>query len=636
MVARLEDIINFDDIDLMKMIKHISYTPFSTPDKFVVYTLETSRGKTVGTAYAISKAIKEGRRTKYIFTTKTKKECSRVAEVINKEVGKDVAICFRPGSETEEINCSNDFYECAKYQVLIITHATYLNLCSPKTKLHKDYSNYVKEHFDYLIIDEELNAVVSTICVFDENIYEKIKKLIKDTNSQGILNLFDRLCEKPRELIKFYKEKEVTNRIIVAENLTEKSGDRTLDLINEIDNVIKSFSEEEYTELLDLVYLVDDEIFNDHNLDNNLNIKKAEIIKTIYRIYMLCNNIIHNKVLYWNETLYSCDFDFKFLMLKNNIMLDASADFNTLYDNKLFEVIKSERTINHENCSLHWHKMNTSKSAKKGTGQEDKLTNFRYFIAEDIKSQSKQGDEIVIITNKAECMALEKRFIDENFNKYFKNYVLLNFFNMRGVDTYGKYNNCFIIHTHRFAFPIYALIYMYYAYIDDAYDLDLTYGKFRGDNSISFKDKIIDGLLFTDEVSAVYQACKRVCRNREPAGNFHIYNNDFEIVKVVSKQLHNVNVVPNPDNKMKAVENFYFLVKEIRDGAYDDYKLDDRKGKKIKAITTRKGKYKIVNKKLLYKLLNTNGNHFSRDIIKQVDEKELRIKFNRDCVKIYA
>lgn len=619
----LEDIINKEDKDLMEMVKYISnpLIGLRSKSKFKVFTLETSRGKTIGTAYAIARAIKGGSPIKYVFTTHTLEECSRVAELINQEAGDNIAMHYSPSQSKLSAIASNDFYECAEKQVLIISHATYLHLCSPKNKFHKGYQKYVKENFNFLIIDEEINAAVNNLCSYSDYTYKNILKLIEFIDNAEILDLFDKLCEQPKRTVKFYESREgLKNKIIVAEEVGIK------DYI---------FTGTEYSRLIDLINSIDNEIINDYNVDNKTDITKNKIIEEIEKINILYKNISFDRVLYWNGTLYSCDFEFKFLMLDNNVMLDASANFNTLYTiGKIFDVAKSKRIIDHSKCYLHWHKMNASKSAKKKTSDTNQLTNWREFIVSDIKKKARKDSKVLIITYKAECDALDKRFLDDEFKEHFKEYDFLNFFNMRGVDKYAEYEECFIVHTHRFAFPIYVLMYMYYKKMDNAYGINMTYGKYRRNNTVGFKDKILDSLLLSDELSSLYQACKRICRTKEPVGNFHVYHNNLEVIKQIQKELLNVKMIPDKDNrKMKLADDFYFFISKIREGAYNSYKIIDGKtGKKKKAITRGKKNYYEVNKKLFYEVLDIDNTHFSRDITNKINEEELGIKFKNDVV----
>ncbi|MFL0194434.1 hypothetical protein ACJDU8_02435 [Clostridium sp. WILCCON 0269] len=621
---KLEEIINKKDKDLMEMVNYISnpFIALRSKYKFKVFSLETSRGKTIGTAYAIAKAIKGGSQIKYVFTTHTLEECSRVAELINREAGDNMAVHYSPSQSKPSAIASNDFYECAKKQVLIVSHATYLHLCLPKNEFHKGYQKYVKENFNFLIIDEEINAVINNLCSYSDYTYKNILKLIEFIDHVKILDLFEKLCEQPKRTIKFYEGREdLKNKIIVAEEL----GTGNI------------FTGEEYSKLIDLITSIDNEIINDYNVDNKTDITKNDIIEEIEKINILYKNIAFDRVLYWDKTLYSCNFDFKFLMLDNNVILDASANFNTLYTiGKIFDVVKSKRIIDHSRCRLIWYNMNTSKSAKKKSSDNNQLTEWRKFIVDDIKKKARKGSKVLIITYKAECDALDKRFLDDEFKEYFKEYGFLNFLNMRGVDKYAEYEECFIVHTHRFAFPIYVLMYMYYEKIDNPYGINMTCGKYRGNNTFGFEDGILDSLLLSDEISSLYQACKRICRIKQPVGNFHIYHNNLEVIKQIQKELLNIKVIPDKDNpKMKLTDKFYFIIDKIREGAYSEYRIvDEKTGKKKKAVKRGKKNYYEVHKKLFYEVLGIDNTHFSRDIKNKINKKELGVKFKNDIVMV--
>ena len=637
LAGKLVDIINKNDKDLMVMINYIktnSRKGFDNKNKFKVFSLEASRGKTIGSAFAMSEAILNESNTKYVFTTKTKKECKRVDELITNEcksdfteisnnTSNDIAMVYTPGKEEDTFISSNDFYKCSKAKVLIITHSTYLNLSRSKTKIHKDYADNVKKYFNTLIIDEEINVVVDNMCTFNNNIYESTLQLLKSTNNIEIIGAYNCICNILKETINFYINNiKYKDKIIIAEKPT-----------------IKIIPQIIYDGLITRINMIDRQVIKDYGIDNKTYVELNDILDSVEKIYMVLNNLDFDKVLYWNGTLYSCDFDFKFLMLEKNIMLDASANFNTLYNSEIFKLIKSERIIDHINCNLFWHNHNTSRSAKKKTSDNNQLTDWRKFIISDIKRKAKKDTDVLIITNKAECISLEDEFVDEEFKKYFPNYKFLNFFNMRGIDECADYTEGFMIHTPRFPYPMYILMYMYYIMKEDMdiFKLDMKYGKYRGSNSIGFKDKTLDGLLFSDEISSLYQGCKRICRSDNPKGNFHIYNSNFEVIKAIQNELLNVKIIPDEDNKRaKLSEHFYFILEKIRDGAYKDYKvLNLRTGKQVKAVKSIKKRYYEVSKKLFYEVLEIDSKHFSRDIIEKVNEKENNIKFESETIRIY-
>lgn len=624
---KLKDIINKDDKDLMKMIEFIKRNNrkgFNNSSRFKTFTLETSRGKTIGSAFAMSESILNGNKTKYVFTTKTKEECKRVAELIQNEL-KDtfeglednVVMWYTPKIKEDTDISSGDFYKCCKAKVLIITHSTYLNLCSPNTNEHKKYSKMVKNIYHTLIVDEELNAVTNNLCIFNNYVYENTLRLIKSTNNTKILTVFDNLCNILKDTITLHEN--IENRIVVAEK--EDS---------------EIFSHMKYEYLIKSIQKIDNEVIHDYNSENDMQISKSDIIEEIKKIYTVYQNIDFEQVLYWNGSLYSCDFNFKYLMLEKNIMLDASANFNTIYDNKLFNVVKSKRVINHQKCYLIWHNINTSKSAKRKDSDKEQLTEWRKFIIDDIQKKTIKDRLVLIITNKSECDGLEDRFIDYDFKEHFEEYAFLNFFNMRGVDDYAQYDDCFIIHTHRFPFPVYILEYMYYMMEDDMNinDLNMGYGKFRGSNAIGFEDKTLDSIMFSDEVSSIYQGCKRICRSEDPKGNFHIYNSNFEIVKAIQKELHEVKIIPDEDNKKaKLIDDFYFLIDRIRTGEYKDYKVKNgRTKKKVKAVKKKGAKYLEVNRKLFYEVLNIDKSSFAKNIKNIIDEKECGVKFEKSSI----
>lgn len=625
---KLEDIVNKDDKDLMTMVEYIKRNNrkgFNNSKKFKVFTLETSRGKTSGSTYGMCLSILAGNKTKFVFTTKKKDECENIAKNIINEFdgensynGETVVMIYNPELKKDEATeySSSNFLDCCNAKILIITHATYLNMCKSKSQKHEDYRDLVKEKFNTLIVDEEINAVSDSQSNFDKYIYENNLKILKFINKKEILLGYQWLCDCLMSVLEAYNNNDsYNNKIVIAER-----------------NNVDIFSQEMYDELIGLIKEVDSEVIEDYNTENDTNITKAKIIGNIEKIFLLYNNLDKDQVLYYNNKLFTCDFDFEFLMLDKNVYLDASANFNSLYQSKLFDVVKSKRVIDHKKCYLMWHKRKANSSAK-----NKNLTEWRNFIVEDIRKNTLKDSEILILSKKAECKALEERFINDDFKEHCKSYALLNFFNMRGINDYGKFNECFIIHEPRFPYPMYVLTYMYYVADKDfnIYELDMELCN-RGNNTQGFRNKVLDGLLFDDEISNLYQACKRICRNRDPKGNFHIYNANVDVIKALEKELLNVKPIPSDDNeKSKLADDFYMIISQIRDGLYEDYKvIDGRTKKKVKAIKKKGAKYLEVNKKLFYELLNIDSKHFKRDIIDNIDEKGLKIKFENEVVII--
>lgn len=87
-----------------------------------------------------------------------------------------------------------------------------------------------------------------------------------------------------------------------------------------------------------------------------------ELLDNIFMLYDCIDNNI--ALIYPNKSIYSYDYSFKYLLLGNNIWLDASASFNTQYNNDLFKVVECEREINHSESKLIFHELNTSTTSK--------------------------------------------------------------------------------------------------------------------------------------------------------------------------------------------------------------------------------------------------------------------------------
>lgn len=78
------------------------------------------------------------------------------------------------------------------------------------------------------------------------------------------------------------------------------------------------------------------------------------------------------------------------LLLGNNIWLDASASFNTQYNNDLFKVVECEREINHSESKLIFHELNTSTTSKNNND------NFRKDISKYLKKEYSDRQTLVL------------------------------------------------------------------------------------------------------------------------------------------------------------------------------------------------------------------------------------------------
>lgn len=346
-------------------------------NNFLAYPIETAGGKTYTTIKSIrnnyifikdNPFIKDKKR-KFVFVTKFKDEAVRVANSINEGYEENIAMVYTPDASYKSKNkcCSNNFFECAKANTLIITHSMYCKLCHPKKKQHEDYRDIFKT-YKTLIVDEEINFIKDSLFEFTEDETYWIKTLDK-LSKHDLSNKFRQLIQPLIDLIE--EEYGVKNQLYRVEcNYSRKE-------INEL-----------YEELFENVQKIHREHFE---MIDETRCSRENLLELLDNIFMLYDCIDNNiALIYPNKSIYSYDYSFKYLLLGNNIWLDASASFNTQYNNDLFKVVECEREINHSESKLIFHELNTSTTSKNNND------NFRKDISKYLKKEYSDRQTLVL------------------------------------------------------------------------------------------------------------------------------------------------------------------------------------------------------------------------------------------------
>lgn len=490
---------------------------------FRTYSIETSGGKTTSTIQAIkdhyvfvkdNPFIKE-KKKRFVFVTKFIEEGIEVAESINKDEEEKIAMFYTP-STTKSESCSNNFFECAKYHTLIITHAMYMKLCSPERIEHEEYRKILMK-YKTLIIDEEINPVKNSLFTFsqadtywlttldsftEQNLSKKLHKLMKP-----LLDLLKQDYKKDNQLYR-----------------VECNYDR-----KEIDKL--------YDELMQGVQKIKNENFEDKYKSGETKCKKDNLFNLLNGILLTYECVDNNVCLiYPKRQIFSYDYKFEFLMLRNNIWLDASANFNKMYDTDLFKVIDCTREIDHKDSKLIFHNVNTTTSSK-NTDENFRKDISKYLIEEY------SDKETLILTRDIECEQLQDK---EEYLKGYENFEYSNFEEMRGRNKWKDLEVCCYIHTYRFTSAYYIFLYEYFNNVtlpDE--DLITSNRKFNFNKQYSkcewgFDKQELFHLMISDMASSCYQGLKRIQRNRSPKAIFDVFTNSISTIMIVMKQLYGI------------------------------------------------------------------------------------------------
>lgn len=604
---------------------------------FIVNSLETSRGKTTGTAFAIAEYFGNEKNSlftaskRFIFVNKFAEECAKIAKTINEKVNANVALAYTTKNEVLENkkykeHCTNQYRKCIEKSVIVITHAMYMKLCNPQNTMHENFAEEIKENFITLIIDEQIDNVDDSFVDFNQYKYEVILNLFSETQNKELCqvwsNISKPLLQLSKDRINWIKEpgksdekreryKNQMHRIDVIEDKFQVISDEIL--IKHI-NYLK-----------DGIEKIDAQLLKDLNREKTVKIDKSSALEIINAVELMHREVINGNVILsllndGKSNLYTYDSKFEYIKLKNNIWLDASAKFHSLYslNKEFFKVVDTERIIDHSECYLNINYSNTSTSSKK-----KELTKFRTDIVEYIKNNAIKGTKTLIITNDKECQALKEEFFTEEEIKEY-NIELTNFKDMKGKNNWEDFGNCFIIQTPRMCFAYYVFLYEYWTktkLTDD--DIFISNGERY---QCEFNHKELTKLMEDEMSSHLYQAMKRIARNRNPQGNFYIMSNIYNSINTARIQLHNVNVIETGMKKYKK-DNLIDLIEDIRNGDYENEKWEHKKGKKEKVVK----KYKYDLKVMLRWIANSIS---IRDVY-ELRERVLK-KTNLDDMNCYV
>ncbi|NRT91490.1 hypothetical protein [Clostridium beijerinckii] len=510
--------------DLQSEIKHGKNRDF-----FKVYSIETSGGKTYNTIKAIKdhyifvkdNTFIQDKKRRFIFVSKFIDEGIEVAKNINKDEEEKIAMFYTPDKKIKDENCSSNFFECAKANTLILTHAMYIKLCNPKRPEHEEYRKIFLK-YKTLIIDEEINPVKDSLFTFSQGDTYWLTTLDSFTEQ----NLSKKLYQLMKPLLTLLKEDYKPENQL---HRVECDYDR-----KEVDKL--------YEELMQGVQNIRNELFEDKYKCGETKCQKENLFKLLNGILLTYDSIDDNICLINpKRQIFSYNYKFDYLMLNNNIWLDASANFNKMYENGLFKVIDCPREIDHTNSKLIFHKIKTTTSSKNID------ENFRKDISEYL-IEKYSDQEILILSKDVECQQLAEK---EEYLKNYPNFKYSNFEAMRGKNDWKDLEVCCYIHTYRWTSAYYIFLYEYFndVILPDN-ELITSNRKFVFTNKKSksewgFEKEELYELMISDMSSSMYQGLKRVQRNKQPEAIFDVFTDSINTIMTVKKQLYGIETKKN-------------------------------------------------------------------------------------------
>lgn len=417
--------------------------------------------------------------------------------------------------------------------VIIITHKRYIDLC-----LDDDLREAFRQDRDVLIIDEK---VTFPIYSFSKTYYDNVRSILPF----NLQNEFDKVSGKLRkELQKQDVQKNHNKCVRVEPNIHPATLNNFLDLmevnINNIRDLKKRNYVQHFLEGLELWYYTKC-VYNGGN------------ITTFNRKHVL-----------WG--------------LKNNIILDASASLDGVYNiSNKYNVVGETRIVDHSDSTFYQINFNASKSNIHY--YQDKY--FDEIIEKIIQyNDVNENDQTLIICHKDNYERIQKGLLkkgitdinvpgdpldERNDNEIEERFAINWFGNLIGKNAYVDFTQCWIIGTPNLPYEQYLMHYLMYAREEHLGNksLEIVQGRFRND---AF-NKVQTGYI----ASEIYQSIKRIQRNAKPKGKFFIVNSDYRIVESVIGMIkgatwqETINLQFDRENKQQTKkDNTDVLIEHIR------------------------------------------------------------------------
>ncbi|MDD3269068.1 MAG: hypothetical protein PHX14_07080 [Syntrophomonadaceae bacterium] len=534
----------------------------------------------------VIKMIKEGKEVadkinKFDSEYKHKKKYKQFAIAINGESGIN-------GAKSFDKHDKNQIAEMKKYPAIIITQSMYMQICRDKQLGQDLFGNR-----EILIIDEEIDFVYET---FDSITVSRIalieEKYLKFSNqSQSIF----------KEVVGDIRTSLASKHDQMKRVSLVKNADWLNQMMNGFKDCLKKAIDDRYIEKLK-------DKFPDLKVNDNPEYVTKEIVDKVTKIVKFYND---ENVIAYKNGLYRYDSNIQPFTLRDNIWLDASASFNELYqlDKNLFTIEKSERLVDHSQCTLYYDCENKSTTS----GKED-YADFERDVLKQIVESVTDEDKILILDNKDDCKHIDDEFKKlkdmnhRNEQELNDNDICpidsINYFAMRGRNIWGDYNKCYCIQQPQNIFPYYVFLYEYWTkeklenkeiYLSNYKDPGTGYKTFgftlpktiNGEEIIyseeeMMRNKQLEKLRQTSQVSSIYQGLKRIQRNTNPKADYYVITTDKKIFDILKNQFMNIRVrnykfnleYKNPnkvsDTAVKRLNNWADIIENNKIVSYEE------------------------------------------------------------------
>lgn len=483
-------------------------TEYYSDERFNVMNFEAGLGK----SFYTDKIIKEYFHSdfdwknmyKFLVVKKFNEESEKSADFLEDEKdgflkGYAVAITAKSWNEKWQY----DIDGLASYRVIYISHQRYIQWCDDI-----EVREIICKDRDTLIIDEK---IIFPIYTYTDAYYMKVMSILP----RSLRSELEKVCKKLND---FLIEMEAENKTNKIERFERKIHHATLDNFKK-------------------------------KLENNWQNIKGNDNKKIVEEFVKGLDVWYNtKCLYNAGAISGYNRNHKHWMLKNNIILDASAKIDGIYsaNPKKYHLQKQSRIIDHSNCKFT--QVNFNSSAAKIDGNAEYLPE----LVKKVVEHKKEEDKVLIVCRKKYAKKIKQLlskicpaydiWMDkedkDNDPDYNEQSIAISWYgNLIGKNWAREFTQCWLVSTPNIPMEQYLLHWMMYTG-EELGNRKLDIIRKKGEDQGKFKNEEFRAIQKGYIACEMYQALKRIQRNEMPKGEFFIVNDNDGIINMIIGEMY--------------------------------------------------------------------------------------------------
>lgn len=476
---------NKSTYDFEQLRQQITNKELWRRDQFIVYPFEAGSGKSRESQRFLGEMTKQiDYRALYVQRFVKDNQLEETVTRINEFAEKEVAV----GITGEDNKSKKALKKAVEAQILVCSHSMYKQFCRG---LHPE----LIRNRQILIIDERVDLV------------ERLTISIEDVG-----NLWGSFA--------LHKQGKLVEEL--AELLKEKYY-HYLPLIGSVNKKEMYYVDFKEGDFLKYQPALDELISLDTDKSHKMLLMKVKYL-------------IKNGGLFYENQFHTFE-EIRYLMLENNMILDANGNFDATYRifNELFSIQNQPSIFDYSQTTFHHFEVKT------GKGNLDKYVNFFQNSLEQIEISN--GSKILFVTDKDSVDKVKDAFLLnfahigdslEEIEQFLDVKLEIEYFgNIIGRNDFRDFDKVAILKTPNYSYIDYSMLFLYYQ----------TLGGKKVGNIQLFQHSGVEAIRKSVVSGEIYQAIKRINRDLTKKADIYLFCNNNEAVDIVLNQLQNVQYV---------------------------------------------------------------------------------------------